>query len=132
MKIDPFVPAEGWRGSVSLRGAEVAFTIDAECWDLDPTVVIASAIHQIDARWREIEDALVKQSLRLYHDSWIDPEVGRQRIDVGEFLDRVSVADIAVGIGSIDVRFDDGGLFAGHSISVLLISGQPPTVTLEG
>jgi hypothetical protein len=70
--------------------------------------------------------------LKLYNESWVDPSQGFPRLAAQPFLEKLSLAQISIGQGSVTLYFADGNLFAGHTVSVTLLDDQDPTTMIEG
>jgi len=63
--------------------------------------------------------------LPLYNDVWLDDEIGQ--LDEQTFMQKLARPSVHVydEIGAALVYFEDGGIFAGHSIEITIKSGLP-------
>ncbi len=122
----------GWTGYTIVRGQQVELHVDAELWELGPQKAAESALEVLDQRWPEIERALLGHPLKLYNENWADPSQGLPTLTAPAFLQKLSLASVAIGQGSVTLYFGDGDLFAGHTVSVTLSEDEEPTAMLEG
>ena len=122
----------GWTGFTEYRDRRIDLDIDADLWEVDPKEAVHSALDSLDLRWLEIEKALVEASLKLYNENWADPSHGFPRLRPQQFIERLSLTSVSIGQGSITIYFADGNLFAGHTVSVIIVGNQKPTTMIEG
>ncbi len=122
----------GWTGHTAFRGRGVELDIDAEMWELGPLRAAEAALEVASQRWPEVEAALLKHPLKLYNESWASPAQGFPRLTAPQFLEKLSLASVAIGQACIVLYFADGDLFAGHSVSVTLPKDQEPIAMVEG
>jgi len=122
----------GWMGHTIFRGRRVELEIDAEMWGVGPQKAAESALEALELRWSEIDRALLGHLLKLYNESWADPSQGFPTLADPHFLEKLSLSTVAIGQGAIILYFADGNLFAGHTVSVTLLSDQEPTAMIEG
>ena len=110
----------------------VQFDIDAEMYGRDPTTILNSALVDVHARWDEIEQALLAGPMERYNNDWKDEANGYPALSKADFLARVLPRAISVGEGLVEVLFDDGDIFSGHTISVTLCEDEEPCASLLG
>lgn len=108
----------GWTGRTIFRGRDVELDIDAEMWEIGPQKAAEAALEAAGQRWPEVEAALLKHPLKLYNESWANPTQSFPTLAGPQFLEKLSLASIAIGQASIVFYFADGDLFAGHTVSV--------------
>ncbi len=122
----------GWTGQAVCRGRPVEVNIDADMWEVGPQEAARSGLETIERRWLQIENALVGAPLNLYNGSWADASQGLARLTAPQFLEKLKLASVSIGQGSITLYFTDGNLFAGHTVSVILLGDQEARAILEG
>lgn len=123
-----------WEGRVPWSGKLVGLSIPAQ-GDAPNAKELktAQALVRSHAKWdREVRAVAAKKLLRLAHQWAI--EAGERPVDEKRFISRLQLKSIDLrGRGRFTFWFDDGGLFAGHAVTV---SGDlkrgPRTASIEG
>ena len=118
----------GWRGETQFRGTNVTFSIDAELSRSNPKDIASQALAELEHRWPEVVASLLGHPFSLYSESWAEPPA----VSKEEFLRRLLITSLSIGEDTIFAYFSDGGLFAGHIVSIALIGKAAPIAALEG
>lgn len=97
-----------------------------------PTDRAVSDYTHLVTRFDELREFAADKLLSLYNDSWLDDEHGT--IDRAGFIARLENPSITLydELGAAVVYFDDGDLFGGHWIEVMLDNGVPTYADLIG
>jgi hypothetical protein len=90
-----------------------------------PTAEALKFVASLIGRLNEIRRyAAKKKLLRLYNESWRDEN--HDLIDEDSFVEKLTDPQVVINdeIGSATVYFDDGDLFAGHYIEVIIFNDE--------
>jgi hypothetical protein len=84
------------------------------------------------SRLDELKGFAADKLLKLYNEAWLDDAIGE--IDRVGFIARLNNQAIHLydELGAATVYFDDGNLFAGHSVEVHLANGVPTDAHIIG
>jgi hypothetical protein len=120
--------------ATSLQKDGVAITIldGAYLADGKPTPrAVADYTHLIE-QLGTIKAYAADELLELYHDDWLDKKIGR--VDRAGFIGMLGKPSINLydSVGVAAVYFDDGGLFAGHSVEIMIENGRPVSADIVG
>ena len=122
-------------GSVALQGRQIPIAVDPDGADISTCVVLARTIVSAISKFDQIARMQAAQALLdEYNKSWREYEkatgdgrfieVSNPEISSEEFAGRLTLHSIRViGDSSCTLGYDDGGLFAGHSIFVTSFDG---------
>jgi hypothetical protein len=83
-------------------------------------------------RLDELKGFAADKLLKPYNDTWLDDDIGE--LDRAGFMARLENPSIHLydDLGATIVYFEDGGLFAGHTIQVNVDDGQPVHAQIVG
>ena len=90
-----------------------------------PTPVAVVYYSTLIANIGELKRYAAQSLLPLYNNVWLDDEIGQ--LDEQTFMQKLARPSVHVydEIGAALVYFDDGGIFAGHSIEITIKNGSP-------
>jgi hypothetical protein len=97
-----------------------------------PTPQAVADYSRLIADLETIKGYAADELLDLYNEDWVDKKIGK--VDRVAFMARLAKASIRLydEIGTASVYFEDGGLFAGHSVEVSIDQGQPVSADITG
>lgn len=125
---------EWYNGSFMVDDQPVALTL---AYVAPPQLApqLAWVEQQLQARfWEPMLAAMTTKMLALKNDAWLDDDEGEQELSREEFLQRVTLSDVAFyADGSAAIYCDDDELFFGHTIEIMVDkNGQYRTAQLAG
>jgi hypothetical protein len=116
---DPSLFCWQTRSEVPLGDAdrvEVAVAVDGdEDIPVERLDEVAAIVRRLDPQ--ALRGAVAEQYLELYNDTW---RQDGDELDHREFVARIRPTFVDVDLDTIQVYFDDGELFGGHSIVLML------------
>ena len=116
---DPSLFCWQTRSEVPLGDAdrvEVAVAVDSdEDIPVERLDEVAAIVRRLDPQ--ALRDAVAEQYLELYNDGW---RQDRDELSHGEFVARIRPTFVDVNFDVIEVYVNDGDLFGGHSIVLML------------
>lgn len=121
----------GWNGEAEFRTVKIEIRIGAEYWNADPNQVATKALQELETRWTDVLTSIADGLLALYNDSW-RPDSIPLPVSKKEFLGKLSLETLDIGVGGFCAYFSDGDLFAGNVVSVSLSGEATPITMLEG
>ena len=97
-----------------------------------PTERAVSDAAALMARLEEFKGFAADQLGQLYHDAWLDEEIGE--VDRAGFAARLQRPSLHLydELGVAVVYFDDGDLFGGHGVKVRVEQGVPTQAGIVG
>jgi hypothetical protein len=117
---DPLMICWQTQSAVPLGDADevvVALAVDS---DLDIPVErldeAAAIVRRLDPQ--TLRGAVAEQYLEVYNDTWRQDD--DDELDRDGFIARITPTIVDIDIDVIQIYFNDGGLFAGHSLVMLL------------
>ena len=113
--------------SVSLHrdGVEVEIMDGPYLSDGEPTAKAVADYTHLIGQLESLKGFAADGLLDLYNRAWVDEQIGK--VDRHRFMARLQKPSVHLydELGAAMVYFEDGGLFAGHMISIWTEDGQP-------
>jgi hypothetical protein len=117
---DPLMICWQTQSAVPLGDADQVIIAVAVSSDLDIPVErldeAAAIVRRLDLQ--NLRGAVAEEYLGLYNDTWRQDD--DDELDHDGFIARITPTNVDIDVDVIQIYFNDGGLFAGHSLVLLL------------
>ncbi|WP_298538873.1 DUF2262 domain-containing protein [uncultured Aquimarina sp.] len=97
---------------------KIKLRLDPDDVSIDDTLILANnMLENFDVYFKNAEDIIVKDFLDNYNENWSDSENGFPELNEQGFRDKLELSAINfLSKDSIDVFFNESGMFGNHSL----------------